>query len=181
MVVYEDLPTGLRGQSAYTDLQSFWHPKPVFNEVMWHSNLLGDPLFREQAVLDACDANLIILSVHGRTNLPPELVEWLKRWTDEKDDRQYIICLLLDQDAETDNDHNLVTRYMAGVAKAAEADLCTSVKVLQLPGMEFHNDASPKVTPLRRWPDASVHNLKREQKFEPEPAPQKNHCELSQK
>lgn len=154
MLVYEDLQTGLRGQSAYMDLQRLWHPKPIFGDTLWHFNLLRDPQFRAQAVVDACNAHLIILSLHGRTALPPELVDWLKHWTDEKEKRQYIIYLLLDQAGGAGDDGDFVKSYMVRVAETAGADLCMSVKDLMLPGMRLHNVASLNATPLGREREA---------------------------
>ena len=141
MVVYEDLPTGLRAQSSLDDLQNLWHPQPIFSDALWHFNLFRDPLFREQAVQDACDADLIILSAHGKAALPPELVDWLERWTGKKEGRQYIIYLLLDQDQETAAG-SPVGNYLTRVANKAEADLCTSARKLKLLGLRWHDETA---------------------------------------
>lgn len=160
MVIYEDLQTGLRGRSACVDLQNLWHQKPIFSDSIWHFNFLRDSLFREQAVVDACDADLIILSVHGRTALPPEIIDWLKRWTDEKENRQYIIYLLQDQSRESGGGPDLIVGYLAHITKAAEADLCTSFNNLKFLGERWHDDASLSATSSGRHPDAVTGKIK---------------------
>lgn len=72
LLVYEDFGTALRAQHSLDLL-----PPPFLTEVglntrMWRLDLLGVPLLREQAALEAVAADLIIVSLHGREELPAD-------------------------------------------------------------------------------------------------------------
>ena len=123
LILYEDISTGLRAKRSLDLL-----PKPLpapapLSTKLWRIDLLSDPLLGEQAALEAAGADLIILSVHGRGELPAAVRAWLNSWLDRKPNRPCALGVLLDSDEASRGGGNPVIAYAQQVAAAAGANL----------------------------------------------------------
>ena len=126
LLVYEDFATALRAKHSLDLLPVPFITEAGLNTKLWRFDLLGEPLFRERAALEAAAADLIIMSLHGRDQLRADAREWLNRWLDQKENRPYALAVLLDPEpANPVPDHPLLA-YMKGIAAAAAADLFCS-------------------------------------------------------
>lgn len=128
LLVYEDFGTALRAQHSLDLL-----PRPLLTEAglntkLWRLDLFRVPLLREQAALEAVAADLIIVSLHGREELPADACEWLNRWLDKKEDRPYALAVLLDPEPANAGPDHPVLAYMRGIAAIAAADLFFSFR-----------------------------------------------------
>lgn len=121
-LLYEDSETGLRAQRSLAGLQARDAQRTPLRAKLWRSELFGAQLLRDQAVIEAAGADVIILSFHGRQALPGEVREWLSLWLERKSDRPYAIGLLLDAHLADRTRENAVKAEVQTIAAAAGAD-----------------------------------------------------------
>jgi len=126
LLLYEDVSTALRAKHSLDLLPIPFITEAGLSTKVWRLDLLGEPLLKEQAALEAAAADLIVLSVHGRDELRAEAREWLNRWLDHKADRPYALALLLDPETAAAGPDNPVVEYVKAIASAAGADLFCS-------------------------------------------------------
>jgi hypothetical protein len=123
MLVYEDTPTGLRAKRSL-DLLPL--SLPACKTRLWRWDLFENPWLREYAAKEASRADIILLSAHGRDELPPGLREWLNRWLTIKEDRPYALGLLLDGNAAWEPERERVVQFVRRLAAAAGVDFFNS-------------------------------------------------------
>ena len=126
LLVYEDFGTALRAKHSLDLLPLPFITEARLNTKLWRLDLLGEPLLRERAALEAAVADLIIMSLHDRDELRADAREWLNRWLDEKENRPYALAVLLDPEPDNSRPDHPVLAYMKGIAAAAAADLFCS-------------------------------------------------------
>ena len=123
LLLYEDLATALRAKKSLDGLPGQPAATTGFQARLWRLDLLAEPLLAEQAALEAAAADIIILSLHGRTELRAEVRNWLSRWLEHKEHRPYAIAALLDAKTGSSRSDNTVLAYLKEVARDAGADL----------------------------------------------------------
>jgi hypothetical protein len=123
LLLYEDLGTALRAKHSLDLLPGQLGLKAGWGTRVWRLDLLGEPLLAEQAAIEATAADVIILSLHGRSELRAEARDWLSRWLDHKEDRPCALAALLDPEPAQPGGDNPVVAYLKRVAEAAHADL----------------------------------------------------------
>ncbi len=121
-LLYEDSETGLRAQRSLGGLQARETQTTPLRTKLWRSELFGAQLLRDQAVIEAAGADVIILSFHGQQALPGEVREWFSLWLERKGDRPYAIGLLLDAHLAAQTRENPVMAEVQTIAAAAGAD-----------------------------------------------------------
>jgi hypothetical protein len=123
LLLYEDLATALRAKQSLDLLPGQLGGATALGTRLWRLDLLGEPLLAEQAAIEAAAADVIVLSLHGRTALRPEARDWLSRWLHHKEDRPYALAALLDPEPALPGSDNPVVDYLKRVAEAANTDL----------------------------------------------------------
>jgi hypothetical protein len=123
LLLYEDLGTALRAKHSLDLLPSQLSAVAAWGTRLWRLDLLSEPILAEQSAIEAAAADVIILSLHGRNELRPEVRDWLSRWLDHKEDRPYALAALLDPEPGRRGGKNPVLACLKRVAKAAHADL----------------------------------------------------------
>jgi hypothetical protein len=126
LLLYEDLGTALRAKHSLDLLPGQLGVETGWGTRVWRLDLLGQPLLAEQAAIEAATADVIILSLHGRSELRAEARDWLSRWLDHKENRPYALAALLDPEPAQPGGDNPVVAYLKRVAEAAHADLFCS-------------------------------------------------------
>jgi hypothetical protein len=126
LLLYEDFSTALRAKHSLDLLPLPFITGAGLSTKLWRLDLLGEPLLREQAALEAVAADLIILSLHGRDELQADARDWLNRWLDHKEDRSYALAVLLDPETADAGSGHPVVAYVKLIADAASADLFCS-------------------------------------------------------
>jgi hypothetical protein len=121
-LLYEDSATGLRAKRSLDLLPGQYKLEPAINTRLWRCDLLAANLLREQAAREAANADVIILSLHGRNELPIHVRQWLSLWLNYKEARPYALGLLLDPDAACQGAANAVSVYVRTAAEAAGAE-----------------------------------------------------------
>jgi hypothetical protein len=123
LLLYEDLGTALRAKHALDSLPCQLGVEGGWGTRLWRLDLLSVPLLAEQAAIEAASADVIILSLHGRTALRAEARDWLSRWLDHKEDRPYALAALLDPEPAPRGSDNPMVADLKRIAEAARADL----------------------------------------------------------
>jgi hypothetical protein len=123
LLLYEDLSTALRAKHSLDLLPGQLSAVAAWGTRLWRIDLLAEPLLAEQSAIEAAAADVIILSLHGRSELRAEARDWLSRWLDHKEDRPYALAALLDPEPAHPGGRNPVVAYLKRVAEAAYADL----------------------------------------------------------
>jgi hypothetical protein len=123
MILYEDLGTGLRAKRSLDLLPNPLPARAQLSTKLWRIGLLADPLLGEQAALEAAAADVVILSVHGRSALPDDTRAWLRRWLGHKAERPCALGVLLDPEQVSQGSDNPVIAYVQQFAAAAGVDL----------------------------------------------------------
>jgi hypothetical protein len=123
LILYEDLSTALRAKYSLDRLPRQLGANAGLTTKLWRLDLLRQLFLKEQAAIEAAAADVIILSVHGRTDLPVAVREWLGRWLDQKEDRPYAFGVLLDPQVASQGCHNPVLAHVQRIADAGGSDL----------------------------------------------------------
>lgn len=141
-VLYENLPSGLRAQALLDRLgRQCASDGMLFNRNWWKFNLLGKPLLREQAAIEAAAADIILVSMDKQMNFPEEVQDWLNRWADRKEPRAYALGLMLDPAQFSLEDFHPVIAHLRKFADGANADFfcCPSDTNAVTAQAAFHN------------------------------------------
>jgi len=83
LVFYEDFEAGSGGHHALSLLPGEFSAEEKTGLKFWKLELTCQPLDSEDSRADAATAHVMILSVRGRSGVPPPLLEWLERWTSQ--------------------------------------------------------------------------------------------------
>ena len=87
VILYEDGPAGRRAKRLCDKLIHELKDECDFNLKLWNFQVLGIPEFGESAMEAAAQADLVILSLHGKAGLPAEIKQWIETWTGQIIDR----------------------------------------------------------------------------------------------
>lgn len=122
LVVYEDLATGKRAKAMLDGLSKRFGLSLGLTTKLWRFDHLQVPWLQEQAAVEAAGADVIILSVHRKTEMSEMEREWMNRWLDHKEDRPYMFCVLLGSESGGAATDNPLLAEMKGFATAAGVD-----------------------------------------------------------
>jgi hypothetical protein len=118
-VIYEDFTTGLRGKEWVDRVCRQIGEEAELKVDLWRFDLLHVPAFRERAALDASEADLIVLSMHGGDLLPPQVQDWMYQWLTLKTDQSAAFVVLLDGTGARSNGNSPLLAGLRGVAQGA--------------------------------------------------------------
>ncbi len=134
MILYEDAGTALRARRLLERLPGRLRAEVGLNTKLWRLDLLGEPLLKEQAAVEAGAADVIILSIHSE--LPVSARDWLGRWLAHKENRPCAFGVLLDPEASASGATDPpAVAFVKQVTEEAGADLfCGFCEVPARPG-----------------------------------------------
>jgi hypothetical protein len=136
VIAYEDFETGKHAKKTYDFLvENLGHDCPFSNQ-MWKFDVLNIPKLREMAVRDATQADIVLISSHGRGDLPDAVKSWIDCWLAEPRNAIALVALFACPREETARTR-VIRAYLASVAKQGK--------------IEFF--AQPDDWPGRRQPD----------------------------
>lgn len=79
-ILYEDFATGLRAHLLLDRVRQCLGHGIQANEHLWRFDLLREPELLKEAVEEAVQADLVIVSAHGDGVLPEPLKDWAGEW-----------------------------------------------------------------------------------------------------
>ena len=97
VILYEDGPTGLRAKRFYDRLVYQLDDECDFKLALWNFQVLGIPEFANAPEETAVEADLLILSLHGKNELPEQIRDWIEAWTGQIIDRSPALVALVDK------------------------------------------------------------------------------------
>jgi hypothetical protein len=95
-LVYQDLPTGLHAKKFLNHLLEHCELESEFQLNLWKLDLFHLPEIYEQAVIEASEAGLVLMSLRGDLGLAPETENWLMQWIDRRGDEECALAVLID-------------------------------------------------------------------------------------
>lgn len=122
MLVYEDTDAGLRAKLALEHLPRELKLAKDFSITFWRQDLLSLPWLREQAALEACDADAIIISIDETANTPEEVKDWLNRWLHHKGGDDCALGVLVDERSFRNGTTCPGVTYLRAIAETAKAN-----------------------------------------------------------
>ncbi|HTL59405.1 MAG TPA: hypothetical protein VL361_27285 [Candidatus Limnocylindrales bacterium] len=121
LVVYEDLETGLRASEAL-DRTVQRLEAPVDLQVdFWRSDLFCEPAFHQQVARQKAD--IVFLSAHGQTQLPPTVNSWFREWLGRRVLEPRALAVLLDDNAEDTSAATTMVEELSAAAQRAGVDV----------------------------------------------------------
>jgi hypothetical protein len=99
-LAYQDLPSGLRARQFLYDVLNLCQMQVEFSLTLWNVALFHLPEILEEAVFNACESNLIVLSLRGDSGLEPETESWLTQWIVRHTDEESALAVLIGCDEQ---------------------------------------------------------------------------------
>jgi hypothetical protein len=122
LIVYEDVGSGLRAKQALDLMQARFGEEVRGNLRLWKLDLLCDPTMCEQSAREGAMADVIILCVDGRTEVPSVMRDWLGHWCRHKQERPYAFGVLLDPEPAAQCHENPIVVYLKEWVATVGAD-----------------------------------------------------------
>jgi hypothetical protein len=123
LILHEDSGTGLRAKEALELLPARLAADSQLSIKLWRLALIREPLLCKQSAMEGASADIIILSVHGRSGVPAGLRDWLGSWLGQKENRPYALGIFLDAEEAGRGIENPVIACVKEIAAASGADL----------------------------------------------------------
>jgi hypothetical protein len=99
-LISEDVSTGTRGTRLVQALAEHLQFEADFKVTSTPFEILGTMNAEEIGIEEAGDADILLLSAHGKSELPPALVVWVHNWIKERTDGPRALIISLDAEAE---------------------------------------------------------------------------------
>jgi hypothetical protein len=115
VMIYEDGITGRRGKLFYEKLVHELGSECDFSLDIWNFEVLAVPEIGDFAARAAAQAALVILSFHGRAELPSEIRDWIERWPELISYNDPALVALLDE-PKTGRGASSTLAYLRSVA-----------------------------------------------------------------
>ena len=122
VILYEDGPAGRRAKRLCDKLIHELKDECDFNLKLWNFQALGIPEFGESAMEAAAQADLVIVSLHGRAGIPAEIKEWIEALTGQIIDRPPALVALLGKPKAGGGTAASTLAYLSSVANRTGID-----------------------------------------------------------
>ena len=99
-LAYQDFSSGLRARQFLYDVLNLCHMQVEFSLTLWNVGLFHLPEILEEAVFNACEANLVVLSLRGDSGLEPETESWLIQWMVRRSGEESALAVLIGCDEQ---------------------------------------------------------------------------------
>jgi hypothetical protein len=122
-IVYEDFATGLRGKSALESLCDNQEFETDLSLDLWSFDLLRDPETSKHVCEGTASADIVVLSTHGKGDLPGAVLLWLNQWLKAWRDGPAALVVSLDETARDDLRARQTLASLQSAAEAAGVDM----------------------------------------------------------
>jgi len=99
-LIYQDLPTGMHARQFLNHVLDHCQLSAEFSLSLWKLDLFHLPELCEQAVLSACEAALVLLSLRGDLGLDVNTENWLTQWIHRRGEDECALAVLIDCDMQ---------------------------------------------------------------------------------
>jgi hypothetical protein len=122
VVIYEDGSAGRRAKHFYDKLVHELEDECAFSLQLWSFQVLAIPELRESAIESAAQADVVILSLHGKAGLPVDIREWIETWSKLIIGKGSALIALVDKSTTRGGTNASALNYLKGIAKRTEVD-----------------------------------------------------------
>lgn len=122
VTAYEDFATGQRAIETYSNLVLRLGHEFQFRTNMWKFEVLQQPKLLEMAVQDALDAQIIIVSTHGESELPQPVQDWIQMWASRRDGDACALVALFDCVTPARLEVRSIRSHLSRIALAGQMD-----------------------------------------------------------
>ncbi len=125
VVAYEDTHTRNRALHLYDHLAQQLLDDYDFKCSWWKFDHLTNATLRQQAADSAAEANMIVLSLHARSELLPIHKSWIEDWLPRRDNRKAALVALLAGVDRPESEAGPMLTYLQKTARLARMDFFT--------------------------------------------------------
>jgi hypothetical protein len=118
LILYEDFATGVRAKKWFDRALCELEQDAAFEIKMWRLDLLAEPPIREETAADAAEADIIILSAHGRDALAGPVGTWATYWLEQRENQSSAFVVLLDESANQSEGNGGMHGWLKEVAQS---------------------------------------------------------------
>jgi hypothetical protein len=152
VIAYEDRATRDRAMLLYDRIAQQLLDDYDFQCAWWKLDHLREPSLMEQAIDDAVQANMIIISLHAGKELPPSATDWLDAWAPNKIGNKSALVALLSMSGQSTGHAHGRQACLQRVARQARMDFflhyADSNCRPQVYSAEYIHERARAVTPL---------------------------------
>jgi hypothetical protein len=148
VVAYEDVQTRNRALHLHDHLAQQLLDDYDFQCLWWKFDHLANPTLRQQAIDAAAEANMIVLSLRARKELPRAYQAWLDGWLARRDNRKSALVVLVAGSEEAKRQAGPMLLQLRTDARLAGMDFFNHAFDLPLPPPRAE-PAVPSVVPAR--------------------------------
>ena len=116
-IIYEDSAAGRRAKHFYDKVIRELVDECDFSLELWNFQVLAIPEIGNSAAHVAAQADFVILSMHGKAELPAQTRHWIERWSRLIADSKPALVALLDQ---PETRHDTVASTLGYLRNVAE-------------------------------------------------------------
>jgi hypothetical protein len=115
MLIYEDLRTGLRAKDVLECTARRLPGTPSLKLAIWRFDVLRETNLRETSLEQASVAVIVLVSAHGRRELPEFVMDWLQQWLQRKSDESRALIVSLDDTSRSHaSNAQMISRLQTG-------------------------------------------------------------------
>jgi hypothetical protein len=157
LLVYEDLPTGLRAKEVMDRIVRQLGSVGELRPRLFRFNLMRVPGFAEWTTKEREQVDLVVLSAHGG-RLPEEVVAWLNLWFRGNPQRRLMLVIVFDAAAKLQPEAARALADLSLQAREAGVNVLTSLGNVMVPPnvIHFAELAPPSPVPPAAMPRAAV-------------------------
>ena len=96
IIIYEDFRTGLQGRQVVEEVARRLHFEVDLVFTLWRLDTLLEPEMFQQASDEAETANIVLLSGHGKRELPVVVKQWFLNWLANRGGEPSALAVSLD-------------------------------------------------------------------------------------
>ena len=122
VVAYEDRATRNRALHLYDHLAQQLLDDYDFKCAWWKFDHLSDPALREHSIDDAAQANMVILSLHARPEVPEEYKRWVESWLALRDQRKCALVAMIGDGQKAAVDSSGLISWLRNAARLGHMD-----------------------------------------------------------
>lgn len=122
VVAYEDRMTRNRALHLYDHLAQQLLDDYDFKCAWWKFDHLAEPSLREDSIDDAAAANMVILSLHARPEIPEEQKHWVESWLAFRNQRKCALVAMIGNGETPPIDSTNMITWLCNAARLGRMD-----------------------------------------------------------
>jgi len=122
VVVYDGFGDLIRAHETWTEVAAQLKHKVQVVSSVWNFALLRDPRQRQRAARKTADADMLVLSTGGRSELPAHVRHWFSSWAPWKQGRRDALVAVLDKQTPPSTNASRLRDFLRQVAEQTGMD-----------------------------------------------------------